>query len=33
MQHTYIDSSEPLNRYFTPQNQYLLQYPERTVEP
>lgn len=32
--HTYyIDSSEPLIRYFTPRNRYLIQYRERTVEP
>lgn len=33
MQQTYIDSSEPLKRYFTPLNQYLLQYRELKVEP
>lgn len=33
MQHTYIDSSKPLKRYFTPQDQYLIQCRERAVEP
>ena len=33
MLHTYIDSSEPLNRYIAPHNQCLLQYREHTVEP
>lgn len=33
MQTIYIDSSEPLKRYFTPRSKYLIQYRERTVEP
>jgi len=33
MQHTYIDSSEPLHCYITPLNQYLIQCREYTVEP
>jgi len=34
MQHIYIDSSEPLIRYLTPQEQYLLKLREPlTVEP
>jgi len=33
MQLIYIDSSEPLNRYITPHNQYQLQYRRHSVEP